>query len=83
MNKRRKLSMCAAPSHLRLHDFILKKRDRQRSAPPVNLKVSKSVSNIVLWYDTKQCCLYQSHFSLFNVKGKGFFIDDRSRLYLE
>ncbi len=61
--------MCAAPSHLRLHDFILKKRDRQRSAPPVNLKVSKSVSNIVLWYDTKLVLFVSITF--FTVQRKG------------
>ena len=44
VNKRRKLAECPAPSNLRLHDFVMKKRDRGRQSPLVNLKVAKSVS---------------------------------------
>ena len=44
VNKRRKLAECPAPSNLRLHDFVMKKRDRGRQSPLVNFKVAKSVS---------------------------------------
>ena len=46
VNRKRKMSHCSAPKHLKLHDFITKKRDKLITNPPVNLKVGKSVSCI-------------------------------------
>jgi hypothetical protein len=44
VNRKMKMSKSAAPKHLRLHDFIVKRKDKARTHPPVNLKVGKSVS---------------------------------------
>ena len=44
VNKRRKLAENAAPRNLKLHDFVMKKRERAQTAPVVNLKVAKAVS---------------------------------------
>ena len=71
VNKRRKLAECPAPSNLRLHDFVMKKRDRGRQSPLVNLKVAKSVSQfssphfdylkvIIVIVSTKQLRLEQN-----------------------
>ncbi|XP_064634340.1 transcription factor SPT20 homolog isoform X1 [Lineus longissimus] len=42
VNRKMKMLRSAAPKHLRLHDFILKRKDKARTHPPVNLKVGKT-----------------------------------------
>ncbi|XP_074650481.1 uncharacterized protein LOC141905506 isoform X2 [Tubulanus polymorphus] len=42
VNRKRKMSKSCAPKHLRLHDFITKKKDKVKSHLPVDLKVGKS-----------------------------------------
>ena len=44
LNKKSKMSHAPAPPHLKLHDFVTKKRDKVKGAPAVNLRVGKSVS---------------------------------------
>ena len=43
MNRKRKFAQSAAPAELKLHDFILKKKDK-KGASAVNLKLGKTVS---------------------------------------
>ena len=45
MNRKRKFAQSAAPAELKLHDFILKKKDKRMSAA-VNLKLGKTVNII-------------------------------------
>ena len=44
VNRKRKFSQCPAPSSLRLHDFVKKRRDKLRGNPTVNLKVAKTTN---------------------------------------
>jgi len=44
MNKKQKLAQSLAPKHLKLHNFLNKRRDKLKSTSTVNLKVGKSVS---------------------------------------
>ena len=43
VNRKRKFAQSAAPAELKLHDFILKKKDK-KGASAVNLKLGKTVS---------------------------------------
>ncbi|KAK2153312.1 hypothetical protein LSH36_301g03046 [Paralvinella palmiformis] len=42
MNKKQKLAQSLAPKHLKLHNFLNKRRDKLKSTSTVNLKVGKS-----------------------------------------
>ena len=44
VSRRRRMAQCPAPSHLRLHDFVCRKKEKLKPVPHVNLKVSKTVS---------------------------------------
>ncbi|KAI0216259.1 hypothetical protein LSAT2_031703 [Lamellibrachia satsuma] len=42
VSRRRKMAQCPAPAHLRLHDFVCRKKEKLKPVPHVNLKVGKT-----------------------------------------
>jgi hypothetical protein len=59
VNKKRKLALSAAPKHLKLHDFLSKRKDKSKTAPQVNLKVGKTVSVLLIFMKVLQNVVFR------------------------
>lgn len=53
INRRRKMSLCAAPKHMKLHDFVLTRKNKLINNTPVNLKIGKPLVDMWMTPDVQ------------------------------